>query len=97
MEKYSLLARLEAKPDKVEDVKAFIKSALPLAIAEEHTIRWYGWQIGETTFGIFDTFETEAGRTAHLEGQIAAALMEHAGELLAAPPIIEFVELLAVK
>ena len=76
---------------------AFLKSALPLAEAEAETVRWYALQLGPSTFGIFDTFETEDGRKAHLAGQIAAALMEHASALLASDPIIEMVDLLAVK
>ena len=97
MERYALLARLEAKTGKEEEVSNFLKSALPLAIDEKETIKWYAWQIGESTFGIFDTFETEEGRKAHLAGKIAAALMEHAGELLSKEPVIEFVEILAAK
>ena len=61
------------------------------------TVRWYGLQINENTFGIFDTFETEDGRKAHLQGEIAAALMANASELLSKDPVIEFVDLLAVK
>lgn len=97
MEKFALLARLEAKPGKENEVSDFLKSALPLAIDEPETIKWYAWQINESTFGIFDTFETEEGRKAHLSGKIAAALMAHAGELLSKEPTIEFLDLLAVK
>ena len=97
MEKFAILARVEAKPGKEAEVLAFLKSALPLAEAEAETVRWYALQLGPSTFGIFDTFETEDGRKAHLAGQIAAALMEHASALLAADPIIEMVDLLAVK
>lgn len=97
MEKFALLARVEAKPGKENDVLNFLKSALPLAEAEPDTVRWYALQIGPSTFGIFDTFETEAGRDAHLSGQIAAALMANAAELLASAPIIEKVGLLAIK
>ncbi|MBC7524751.1 MAG: antibiotic biosynthesis monooxygenase [Flavobacterium sp.] len=97
MEKFALLARLEAKPGREQDVVAFLKSALPLVLEEPDTINWYGWQIGESTFGIFDTFETEEGRKAHLAGKIAEALMANAGELLSKEPSIEFVSLLAVK
>jgi len=96
-EKKSLLARLQAKPGKEQEVAAFLKNALPAAEAEEDTIRWYALQIDESTFGIFDTFADDAGRQAHLDGEIAAALMERADELLAEPPQIEHVELLAVK
>ena len=97
MEKFALLARVEAKPGKEQDVLNFLKSALPLAEAETDTIRWYALKIGPSTFGIFDTFETEVGRQAHLSGEIAAALMANASELLAKDPVIEQVELLAIK
>jgi len=97
MEKLALLARLEAKPGKEQQVAEFLKSALPLAEAEPGTIRWYALQIGPSTFGIFDTFADEAGRDAHLGGEIPKALMAHADELLATPPVIEKVDLLAVK
>ncbi len=97
MVKYSILARVEAKPGKEEAVENFLKSALALAEEEEQTISWYALKMGPSTFGIFDTFNDEAGREAHLAGKIAAALMEHADELLSKPPVIEKVDLLAVK
>jgi quinol monooxygenase YgiN len=97
MEKFALLARIEAKPGKENEVKEFLKSALPLAQAEPGTIRWYACQLGPSTFGIFDSFETTEGRMAHLNGEIAKALMANAATLLAKEPIIEMVDLLAVK
>ncbi|MDB5110792.1 MAG: hypothetical protein JWR67_1906 [Mucilaginibacter sp.] len=97
MVKLALLARLEAKPGKEEEVAAFLKGALPLAQQENDTINWYALQLGPSTFGIFDTFETEEGRSAHLGGQIAKALMANAPELLASAPVIEKVDLMAVK
>jgi len=97
MVKLALLARLEAKPGKEQELAAFLKSALPLAQQEAKTVQWYALQIGPSTFGIFDTFEAEDGRQAHLAGPIAKALMEKAPELLATDPVIEQVELLAVK
>ena len=97
MVKFALVARLEARPGKEQEVADFIKSALPLAQQETETISWYALQIGPSTFGIFDTFENEAGRKAHLGGQIAAALMAKASELLAKAPVIERIDILAVK
>jgi len=97
MEKLALLARLEAKPGKEQELQEFLKSALPLAEAEQGTIRWYALQIGPSTFGIFDTFAAEEGRQAHLDGNIAAALMANASTLLAKDPVIEKVSLLAIK
>ena len=97
MEKFALLARVEAKPGKETEVEEFLKSSLPLAEAEPGTVRWYGLKINGNTFGIFDTFETEDGRKEHLQGKIAEALMANAATLLAKDPVIEFVDLLAVK
>jgi len=97
MEKFALLARVEAKPGKENEVLAFLKSALPLAEAETETLRWYALQLGPSTFGIFDTFATEEGRQAHLDGRIAEALMANASTLLAKDPIIEKVDLIANK
>ena len=97
MVRYALLARVEAKAGKEEAVENFLISALALAQEEEGTVSWYALKIGPSTFGIFDTFNDEEGREAHLSGKIAAALMEHADELLSQPPIIEKVDLLAVK
>ncbi len=97
MVKYALLARVEAKPGKEDAVEQFLKNALELAQEEEDTVSWYALKLGPSTFGVFDTFNDEQGREAHLSGKIAAALMEHAGELLSVPPQIEKVDLLAVK
>lgn len=97
MVKLALLATLEAKPGKEQELADFLKSALPLALAEEQTISWYALQFGPSSFGIFDTFEAESGRAAHLSGPIANALMAKAPELLSADPVIKMVELIAVK
>jgi quinol monooxygenase YgiN len=97
MAKFALLVRLEAKPGKEKEVADFIKSALPLAQQEKFTIHWFALQLGPSTFGIFDSFDNEEGRNAHLGGQIAQALMKNAPSLLAKDPVIEKVDLLAVK
>jgi quinol monooxygenase YgiN len=97
MVKVGLLVRLEAKSGKEADVENFLRSGLPLAQQEPATITWYAIRLGPSTFGIFDTFPDEAGRQAHLNGAIAAALMEKASELLSQPPSIETVDILAAK
>lgn len=97
MEKVAILARLEAKPGKENEVEQFLSSALALAQAEEETVSWYALKMGPSSFGVFDTFTDESGRQAHLNGQIAKALMENADALLSAPPQIEMVTLLAAK
>ncbi|MEU0394887.1 antibiotic biosynthesis monooxygenase [Streptomyces sp. NPDC006208] len=92
-----LLARIEAKPEYADQVQGLLQSALQLAREEEHTVTWFAFRESETTFGVFDTFENEEGRTGHLQGRIAAALMEAAPTMLASPPDIRPVDLLAVK
>jgi quinol monooxygenase YgiN len=76
-----VLARLEAKPGKEQEVASFLEGALPLAQQEAATAAWFAIRLGPSTFGIFDVFP-ETGRKAHLEGPIAAALMQNADELL---------------
>lgn len=97
MVKAGLLVKLVAKPGKEYDLAEFLKSALPLAQDEPDTINWYAYRISESTFGIFDTFEGDAGRDAHLAGKIAEALMANAPHLLALEPTIEPVEVLTSK
>jgi quinol monooxygenase YgiN len=92
-----ILALLEAKPDKAEQLAAFIEQGGEFALAEPLTVNWYGFRIDAVTFGIFDTFETQAGREVHLGGEIAQALTAAAPDLLAKEPDMRMVDLLAVK
>ena len=78
-------------------MREFLLSALPLAEQEDQTSTWFALRLDSSTFGIFDTFADEAGRGAHLNGEIAGALMAKAPDLLAADPDIKKVEVLAAK
>jgi quinol monooxygenase YgiN len=93
----SLLARLEAKPGKEEEVARFLMQGLELANQETATPLWFALRLGPSTFAIFDAFRDEAGRQNHLQGPIARALMAQAKNLLAAPPAIEPGEVLGAK
>ena len=97
MVKTALFVRLQAKPGKEKEVEDFLLSGLPIVEKEPATTAWFGIRLGPSTFGIFDAFPDEAGREAHLSGKVAAALMAKAGELLATPPSIEKVDVLAAK
>ncbi len=97
MVKKALFAKLKAKRGKESELEAFLNSGLELAQQEELTVNWYALKFDDSTFGIFDTFDGEEGRDAHLNGKIAEALMAKAGELLAESPKIEKIDLLAVK
>ena len=97
MVKVALWVQLDAKPGKEKDVEDFLMSGLALVQNEPDTTAWFGLRLGPSTFGIFDAFPNEAGRSAHLSGQVAAALMSKASELFAKPPTIVNVEVLAAK
>ena len=92
-----LIVRLDAKPGKEDEVASFLESALPLVEAEPQTTAWFAVRAGSTSFAIVDAFPDEAGRQAHLQGAVAAALMSRADELLEAPPEIVAVDVLAGK
>jgi quinol monooxygenase YgiN len=97
MVKVALFVRLEARPGKEADVESFLRQGLSVVQQEPATIAWFALRLGPSTFGIFDAFPAEAGRQAHLSGQVAAALMARASELFSQPPVIEKVDVLAAK
>jgi quinol monooxygenase YgiN len=92
-----LLVTLEAKPGKEDEVAAFLNGGLALVEQEPGTVTWYAFRQDQNTFGIFDTFGTDDGRQAHLSGAVAAALGQVAGDLLASPPQIRPIDVLAAK
>jgi quinol monooxygenase YgiN len=93
----ALFVRMEAKPGKEKEVEDFLRSGLPIVQEEPATIAWFGLRIGPSTFGIFDAFPDDAGRQAHLSGQVAAALFAKAPELFSQAPAIEKIDVLASK
>jgi len=93
----ALAVKLVAKPGKEAEVEAFLNSGLALVNEEPLTVTWYAIKFSENTFGIFDTFAGDEGRDAHLNGRVAEALMAKAGDLLAEPPQIDKVDILAAK
>jgi quinol monooxygenase YgiN len=97
MLKLGLFVRLEAKPGKEQELASFLQQGLQLANQEATTPLWFALRIGPTTFAIFDAFNDEAGRQAHLNGPIAKALMANAPNLLSTAPSIERVDVLGAK
>lgn len=92
-----LIVRLDARSGREETVASFLADALALVQEEPQTITWFALRIDDSTFAIVDAFPDEAGRRAHLDGAVAAALEEKAPELLATPPLIEPVDVIASK
>jgi quinol monooxygenase YgiN len=93
----ALFVRLDAKPGKEKELEQFLKQGLPIVEREPQTIAWYALKLGPSVYGIFDTFNDDSGRQAHLNGEVAKALLAKAPELLSRPPSIEMVDILASK
>jgi quinol monooxygenase YgiN len=92
-----VLALLEAKPEKGADLATFLESGRAIATAERGTVTWYALKLEDSTYGIFDTFESKDARSAHLAGEIPRALAQIGPDLLARDPEIHMVDVLAVK
>jgi quinol monooxygenase YgiN len=97
MAKQAIWVMLKAKPGKEADVEAFLKQGASMSKDEPKTVTWYGVKMGPGMYGVFDTFDDEAGRDAHLNGEIAKALMANASELFSNELKIEKMEILAKK
>lgn len=68
-----VLALVEAKSGKEQQVWDFLRGGREIVNGEPGTVNWYAFRVDEKTFGIFDTFESEEARQAHLNGAIPAA------------------------
>lgn len=93
----ALVVKMIAKDDTQDEVANFLTGALELANAEAGTLIWMALRTDDSTFWIVDAFPGDAERQAHLDGPIAAALMENADRLLASPPEILPADVLAAK
>ena len=92
-----LLVVLEANEGKGAELAAFLEAGRGIAAAEQGTVTWYAFKMNDTTFGVFDTFESEDARRAHLDGEIPKALAQVGPDLLAKEPDIRRGDLVAVK
>ena len=97
MAKYALYVPLQAKPGKAADVEAFLKAGAQMSKSEHGTVSWYGIKQPDGSYAVFDTFDDEAGREAHLRGDIAKTLMEKAPELFANKIEVHRIEIVAEK
>jgi quinol monooxygenase YgiN len=97
MVKVGLFVRLHAKPGKEDELASLLSGGLSIVEEERETPLWFAVRFDSSTFAIFDAFNDDAGRKAHLAGRLAAALMAKAPELLAKPPAIEQVDIMAAK
>ena len=88
---------LEARDGAEEEVARFLQGARSAVEREPGTLSWYALRLGKTRFAILDTFADEAGREAHLSGEVGTALSGSAAPLFAEPPQIHRAQILAFK
>ena len=91
------IAKIVATPGQAEELADLLTGALSLANDEAGTIVWFAVRSDEATFWIFDAFPNTEARDAHANGAIVEALMANADRLLANPPEINAVDVLAMK
>ena len=97
MTQVALWVHMRAKEGKEAEVEEFLNQGQGLVEQEPDTTAWFAVKLGGSSYGIFDAFPSDEGRQAHLNGKVAKALMEQADELLAEPPKIEQIDVLADK
>src|SRR5512138_447035 len=97
MENVALWVQLEARKGKEAEVETLLRESLSVATRETETLSWYALKLGPTSYGIFDTFQTDKDREAHLAGEIAKSLQEKASNLFSKQPTIERMDILASK
>ena len=95
--KVGLLARFDAKPGKENELAGYLRAGLTRVQQNPGTASWFALRFGPAKFAIFDVFTDEAECQAHLHGIITATLKGKSAELLARPPVIEKVDVIAAK
>lgn len=99
MAKFALLVELKAKSGKEAEVEAFLKKEASLVKKEPGTLTWHAAKIeGERgVYRVFDTFNDEAGREAHLNGEAGQELVEQAEKLFSVAPKVHRLQVIAEK
>ena len=101
MSKLAIFVELKAKPGKESEVEAFLKKEAALASKEAGTLTWCAAKDeGKPgVYAIFDTYQDEAGRQAHLNGEAGRDFVAavKAGHLFAEAPTIVMLQVIAEK
>jgi quinol monooxygenase YgiN len=93
----AIWVELQAKNGKEGEVEEFLRSGEQLVGEEPDTIAWFAVDMGEGRYGIFDVFNDDAGREAHMNGKVAAALMDKAPDLFESSPKIDQPDVIGSK
>jgi quinol monooxygenase YgiN len=99
MAKFALLVELKAKPGKESEIEAFLKKEATLVRGEPGTLSWHAAKVeGEPgVYRIFDTFNNEVAREAHLNGEAGQELAANAEKLFSVAPKVCRLEVVAEK
>jgi quinol monooxygenase YgiN len=99
MAKFALLVELKAKPGRESEIEAFLKKEAALVRGEPGTLSWHAAKVeGEPgVYRIFDTFNDEVGREAHLNGEAGQELAANAEKLFSVAPKVYRLQVVAEK
>ena len=99
MANFALLVELKAKPGKESEVEAFLKKEAAIVKGEPGTVSWHAAKVeGEPgVYRIFDTFDDEVGREAHLNGEAGQELAANAEKLFSVAPKVNLLQVVAEK
>ena len=92
-----MLLTFAAKSGHSNDVESFLHGAEGLVAQEAGTLAWFAIRMADGSYGIFDVFADNAGRFAHLAGQVPRELAKHALTLLGSFPDMSMIDVLAEK
>jgi len=89
MAKFAFLVEMTAKPGKESEIEAFLEKEASLVRNEPGTLTWTAAKIeGETgVYRVFDTFDTEAAREAHMNGEAGQEFVANAERLFSVSQI----------
>jgi len=94
MVKLGLFIRIEAEPDKVEEVEARFKQVVDIVREEGKAVAWFALRLGPTTFAIYDAFTNEDDRQAHLAANLPA-LRAAGADLFVEQPTVQHIDVIA--
>lgn len=80
-----------------QEVATFLSSAQRMVESEPETTAWFAIRLGPRSFAIFDAFNNERGREAHLNGSLAKQLMAKAPQLFVKAPDLQRIDIIADK
>ncbi|VDB96776.1 unnamed protein product [Peniophora sp. CBMAI 1063] len=96
-------AILHAKPEQKQVVWDFLAGGKAIVDEEPDTLQWFAYKCDDTidgelgAYGIVDSFPSAEGRNAHVNGRIPQALIPKVDELLAKPPALDPIDIIAYK